>query len=123
MLFNNKFYNIEHSTISVENASFSIRLNKEHSIYKGHFPDFPVTPGVVQLEIIKELISITTDKNISLLSIRNCKFLAVLAPDDSLLTVDIAFTKNEEGELKISARISNPENVFFKLNGVYLPSN
>ena len=123
MLFNNKFYNIEQSTISVENASFSIRLNKSHSIYNGHFPDFPVTPGVVQLEIIKELISISTEKNVSLLSIRNCKFLAVLVTDDSLLSVDVDFTKNEDGELKISARIFNPDNVFLKLNGVYLPSN
>ena len=123
MLFNNNFYNIEHSTISDEKASFSIRLNKDHSIYKGHFPEFPVTPGVVQLEIIKELISISTNKRISLLSIRNCKFLAVLVPDDSFLSVDIDFTNNEDGNLKISARIANQENVFFKLNGVYVPSN
>ena len=123
MLFNNNFYNIEHSTISEEKASFSIRLNKDHSIYKGHFPGVPVTPGVVQLEIIKELISITTNKRISLLSIRNCKFLAVLVPDNSLLSVDIDFTTNDDGNLKISARISNQENVFFKLNGVYVPSN
>ena len=123
MLFYKLFYSIVESNILETNATFSIKLNENHPIYKGHFPNSPITPGVVQLEIIKELIFITTNKDTSLVSISNCKFLAILAPSDSQVKINIDFNIDENNNLKVIAKIFNHEKVFFKLNAIYNQSN
>ncbi|MBQ0740088.1 3-hydroxyacyl-ACP dehydratase, partial [Aquimarina celericrescens] len=42
--------------ITVGNIStVTITINKNHKIFKGHFPGNPVTPGVCMIQIIKEL--------------------------------------------------------------------
>ena len=37
---------------------FTIRLNPEHIIYKAHFPNYPITPGVCIIRIIRELLEL-----------------------------------------------------------------
>ena len=53
----NDFYTELSSTFSKENETgfkSLIRLNPLHEVYKGHFPQVPVAPGVVLVQIIKE---------------------------------------------------------------------
>jgi 3-hydroxyacyl-[acyl-carrier-protein] dehydratase len=33
------------------------RTRKEHAIFKGHFPDYPILPGVVQVEMMAQATS------------------------------------------------------------------
>ena len=55
MQFKDDFYTIEASTHDEDTLVYSIVINKDHDIFNGHFPSNPVTPGVMQMEIVKEL--------------------------------------------------------------------
>jgi 3-hydroxyacyl-[acyl-carrier-protein] dehydratase len=120
MLFKDDFYIIESSRVEEDANIFSIKLNKDHIIYKGHFPENPVTPGVVQMEIIKELSTESLQKTISLDSMGNCKFLAILNPNtDGEVDVVLKISELEGKKIKVIAQIKNNNNVFLKMNAVY----
>jgi 3-hydroxyacyl-[acyl-carrier-protein] dehydratase len=38
---------------TTDNIASEIRINAEHHLFNGHFPGAPVTPGVIQLQMIK----------------------------------------------------------------------
>jgi 3-hydroxyacyl-[acyl-carrier-protein] dehydratase len=58
----------------------SINLNKNHDVFKGHFPDNPVTPGVCMIQIIKEIAQTHVDSLLFLLNVSNVKFTAIINP-------------------------------------------
>ena len=47
---------ILYETIAVDAAGATIRLLPESPVYKGHFPGYPITPGVCLVEIALELM-------------------------------------------------------------------
>lgn len=120
MLLHNDFYAIAASSSNEDTYNFTVHLNPVHHIFDGHFPGNPVTPGVVQMEMVKELLGIALDKKMSLKSMGTCKFLAVLNPNDTP-DVDIAIktSLSEEGATKVTASIVAGETSFFKMNAIY----
>jgi len=45
------FYHIIQLKQSANVLSAEIRLNPDHEVYKGHFPQQAIVPGVIQLQI------------------------------------------------------------------------
>ncbi|MES2629482.1 MAG: 3-hydroxyacyl-ACP dehydratase [Bacteroidota bacterium] len=97
----------------------AVAIAAGHAIFEGHFPTQPVTPGVLQLQLVKELIAEVIDRNLMLSTIGRCKFLAVWDPrNHPEIEVDINYTE-ENGELRASATGAKDETVFFKFSAVY----
>lgn len=120
MLLHNDFYAIASSSTEEDIYNFTVHINPVHHIFDGHFPGNPVTPGVVQMEMIKELLSIALDKKMSLESMGTCKFLAILNPNETPdVDVSIKTSLSEEGATKVTASINAGDTSFFKMNGSY----
>lgn len=119
-MLSDSFYTVQ-SFESIENKIIAeIQLNAQHPIFEGHFPKNPITPGVVQMEIVKELISKAIYKKVGLKSMSSCKFLAILNPNEHpIVQINIQLSDSENGEKKANAVIQNEEITFFKMNGVY----
>lgn len=97
MLLKN-FYNILTSE-SLDAHAFiaTIEIQKEHPIFKGHFPNFPVTPGVVMLQIIKELTEHHCHQSLFLESASNVKFLSLVDPNvHASLKFNITFQEDDQ---------------------------
>ena len=106
---------------SVNETGFitTIKLNPHHIVYSGHFPGHPVTPGVIQMQIIHELLEKKFGKSIKLTAMDQCKFLKILNPQEiSQITIYIEF-KRTDGLLHINARGEYGTEIFFKLNAIY----
>ena len=119
MILLDKFYTI--ASIQMENdvLKATLKLNPAHSIFDGHFPENPVTPGVVQMEIIKELLNVHFNRSIELVSMSNCKFLAILNPNETPV-IDITLVlKEEDDQLKVNSTIVFEEKGFLKLSAIY----
>ncbi len=117
-LINNLFRVLE-TSIGESGFSSIIKLNPDHIVYTGHFPGHPVTPGVIQLQIVHELLENHFDKNLRLITLPNCKFLKILNPKEILqLVVYIEFSRTVD-ELTIKARGENGRDIFFKLSATY----
>lgn len=73
------------------------RTKKEHAIFKGHFPDYPILPGVVQVEMMAQATSFIVfliHKNpmelkmdVALLGINEARFRKPIFPEMDLKIV------------------------------------
>ena len=110
---------IENYVVNEKGFSSEIRLDAKHTVYSGHFPEQPVTPGVIQLFIVHNLLEKHLEKKIQLKTVSQCKFLKILNPDENpYLTVNVTIELKED-ILTISATGANKNHVFFKLNASY----
>ncbi len=115
----NNLFEVVNYFITDTGFSSGIKLNPEHLVYSGHFPGHPVTPGVIQMYIVHNLLETHFQKRIKLLSISQCKFLKILNPlENSELNVTVII-KNYGEVLTINATGETHTAVFLKLNANY----
>lgn len=80
-----------------------VELLPDHPLYRGHFPDQPVVPGVCTLALIRACASGVTGRTLTYAEIRECKFIAALLPAEGLeITLD--FSLRENGEISGSVK-------------------
>ncbi len=89
---------------SEESCQFVIALRPDSPVYGGHFPGFPVTPGVALLTVVRELLESRLHKPLALASADDVKFLRPLTPEDNPVTV----TFREFSDTGVKAEISGP---------------
>ena len=122
MKLNGDFYKIESRMEGLPEgqSGFNIILNPDHLIYKAHFPDQPVTPGVCILQMIQELLSAQEDTPMYIKKIKNAKFTNMISPlSDRRISILFNSVSEEEGGLKaqgVVARSENPNELFLKFS-------
>ena len=121
MMFKDDFYTLSNLEVHGTRATAQINLNPKHSIYKGHFPGNPVTPGVCQIQIVKETLGHIVGEPLFLKTAKNIKFLNVLLPTKSPIDLDLDYEESAPG-INVSATLAAGETVFLKFSG-YFQSN
>lgn len=76
----NDFYKIDSRNNEGDDVLFYISLLPGYCAYKGHFPGRPVSPGVCNIQMIKECAEQVTNRRLFLGYIAQCRFLAVITP-------------------------------------------
>lgn len=116
MLLENSFYTILSQTITLEGLRSIVRLNVDHEIFKAHFPNNPITPGVCLIQIAGELIARHLGSEIKLQSAKNIKFISVLDPRlDPQATFDISLDQTLAANIIVRAN----ETVIAKISAQY----
>jgi len=97
----------------------TVNLNKDHAIFKGHFPGNPVMPGVCTMQIIKELLEKALQESLVLVQSTNIKFMTIINPEVSpILSLSLQVsTKDAKYVIKNTTRFNGSEAL--KLNAVY----
>lgn len=116
MLLNNFFF-IENLEYADEVVQASLRLEKDHAIFNGHFPNLPVVPGVCMMQMVKEIMESLEGKQLMIREAPNIKFLSVLNPKENCL-VDSSISIDErlgENLMNITATIKAGPVTFFKM--------
>ena len=97
---------ILYETIAVDLAGATVRLLPESPVYRGHFPGYPITPGVCRVEIALELIAEMAgqaghdekgaghDKKVRLVGAKNIKFTSPIIPSEG---TELRFNLGGEG--------------------------
>ena len=113
------FYKVSNTSLAGDNAITTLKVNKDHEIYKGHFPGRPVTPGVVLMQLFKEDAERIYDKKLQLVRADNVKFTAVFDPTiDEELILDSNLT--ETGEfIKLKGIAKTREGIVLKISSLY----
>ena len=83
MNLRNTLYNIDMMPQDVAALTFVVGLNADHEIYRAHFPGQPVTPGVILLEMARELIQVALHCKCEIVAVKNVKFLDIVSPIDN----------------------------------------
>lgn len=96
-----------------------VHINADNRLFEGHFPNNPVAPGVMQVQLVKELVELHFNKTVELLSMSRCKFLAILNPVKTP-EIEVEMDLTEDGdEIKVKAMGKAGEEVFFKFFASY----
>lgn len=113
----NDFYSLtELENTNDSNYKALIRLNASHEIFKGHFPNNPVTPGVCMLQIIKEITEKVVSKKLFMNQCSNVKFMALINPEvNSDLVLSLEITETTTNEYKVKNTTTFDEIVALKL--------
>ena len=85
-----------YTVVSKEENSATVRLIPESPIYKAHFPEYPITPGVTLLQIALELMGKR------LVGAKEIKFVAPVLPGDG---TEIRFEWEFKDENTVSVSI------------------
>ena len=96
---NKMLQGILYETIAVDAAGATVRLLPESPVYQGHFPGYPITPGVCLVEIALELIAEMAgqaghDGKVRLVAAKNIKFTSPIIPTSG---TELRFNLGGEG--------------------------
>lgn len=116
------FYSEQSSDFSEnnrENFYCEIVLNPEHPVYKGHFEQVPIAPGVCLTQVIKELVAAKYKLNLRMSQADNIKFLSMINPRENP-NMRISFTvKHVDTMLEVSATYTHAGTSFVKFKGKF----
>jgi len=113
-------YTISNFTSDNDTISAEITFDVSHSIFKGHFPGNPIVPGVIQVQIIKELLEKGLSKELMLNKSKNIKFLNFISPlKNREISVSINHKASDNNVIRTSAIITSQEVTFLKFSGEY----
>lgn len=60
---------------------FDITLNPACAVYEGHFPGEPVSPGVCNIQMIKECAEQVAQKPLLLNNLQQCRLTVLMTPE------------------------------------------
>ena len=95
-----------------------IRLEPDNIIFKAHFPEYPITPGAVQIRVATELLESHLGTSLTLRTVSDLKFMEPLYPGAEAA---YSFTKFVEvdGHLKVELTVRSEEKVFSRMSLEY----
>lgn len=79
MLIEN-YYKINDFLVEGGEAVFQISLLADCDVYKGHFPGEPVSPGICNIQMIKECAEMIAGKSLFLNNLQICRLTTLVTP-------------------------------------------
>ena len=87
-------------------------LTTDHSVFGGHFPDAPVVPGVMTMQLVRQCCADALRREVSFHEIKEAKFLAPILPHRHN-EVEIQLSIKDDNNL--TAQVSHHETTMMKL--------
>jgi len=115
-----EFYKIANLSSDDSGIVATTKLNPDHEVYKGHFPGQPVVPGVIQLQIIKEILEDVLEEKLFMGNIIQVKYLIPITPlENPELNFTITNKKTDSNIIKSNVSISFNDKIFTKAKIVF----
>ncbi|MES2512670.1 MAG: 3-hydroxyacyl-ACP dehydratase [Bacteroidota bacterium] len=116
----NDFYTVVSIQKPAENKLLAtIQLNVDHDIFKGHFEQMPVVPGVCQTQMIKEILQQETGKDLTLTTGNNIKFTGMIIPTQNPgFQLELSYTV-AQNQYTVDAQMFFENTIFTKFKGTF----
>lgn len=93
---------------------------QDHAIFQGHFPGQPVVPGVVMMQLVKEVLEQALEDSLQLVTASQMKFLQFIDPRQNPSVDLLVNYKTDSGEeWSVTASLQEGGVIFFKFIGRY----
>ncbi len=84
------------------------RFPQDLAVFRGHFPDYPVVPGVYLLAAAQDVVKRVWSGSWELSKVVEAKFRGVVLPDVAVV-VEAAFRPGENGHAIVHAEVKTEE--------------
>lgn len=113
MILKNYLYKVINENKFPERVTYSLSLNQECPIYKAHFPNMPITPGVCIIQVVEELLEDHLKMNLQTADVKNAKFLRVLKPADKVICVNLVQIQKQKQIIKAQAMVTDSSDTVY----------
>ena len=83
--------------VSSDAAGATLRLLPDSPVYQGHFPGYPITPGVCLVQMAMDLIEEMAGRKVRLAAAKNIKFTSPVIPGEG---TELRFNISGEGGVR-----------------------
>ncbi len=98
-----------------------IEFNAIHDIFKGHFPENPILPGVCCIQIIKEILALELHNEIILTRASSIKYLSFINPNvHGSVNFAIEFMGKENEHISCSVSVYSESITFCRFKGEFM---
>ncbi|MBO4656076.1 MAG: hypothetical protein J5644_11075 [Bacteroidales bacterium] len=113
----NSFFHILKEERAENSAQFTIKLNAEHPIFQGHFPGYPITPGVCVTQMAVDLFSHIFQQKFMIKKAKNIKFINILKPDETdTCDYQLSWEAVDGQEYRIKAIVNQGDTIYAKMD-------
>lgn len=93
-----------------------IALNPDCGVYAGHFPNEPVSPGVCNIEMLRQCAETIHHRPLRIRRVKQCRLTALMTPlTTPQANVSIDLQEQCEGTYRLTASISEGETTYLTL--------
>ncbi len=122
MKLKDNFFKVGGKEVQDDIVQYTVSFEPKHFIYKAHFPDNPVTPGVCIIQMVQELAGEHLQYPLRLRQVVKAKFQNVINPLE-YPTVNVSFSITpEEQAHKVTATVFCGETKFSQLTVILQPT-
>lgn len=119
-MLNDNLYTIQITDSGADELKAEIHLDAAHEVFKGHFPDVPVLPGVAMLQMVKDTIESNQKTKLFFQIASSIKFLDFVNPTITRqLFLEIKFKEKTSDQISIQAQLKSDQAVHLKLQATY----
>ncbi|MFT5920007.1 MAG: 3-hydroxyacyl-[acyl-carrier-protein] dehydratase [Granulosicoccus sp.] len=109
------FYELRLLTETDEGFQADVSLNPDHPVYQGHFPNQPVAPGVLLMDMCRTVAETALSREVRIGSARSIKFVKVVDPTKlQELTLTMKFVESEDS-VRFQCVATSGEDTYFKI--------
>jgi len=120
-MLENKYFVVKSCEAIADGYCYHIELNANHPVYEGHFPGSPVSPGVCSIEMIKECVEKIYERQLTLVSISQCRFINVLTPDKGDdISINITSSLEETNVKVVASIVDTNDTVYVTFKGDFI---
>jgi len=97
-----------------------IHFQETHPLYEGHFPGFPLTPGVCQMALVRDSLELALGRALRLKKARHLKFMHMhQASSEPSLLLNVRI-REDQGVLHSDATLAGKEKTLFKMKAHFV---
>lgn len=113
------FYSVIETTKNESGYCTQVKINKDHELYLGHFPNRPVTPGVILMHLFKEEAERVSNQKLQLQNASNVKFTAVVDPNEDQNFKLHSSIEEENGFVTLKGTAEHRNVIALRINAVF----
>ncbi len=110
------YYTIE-NVVKLEDGTtlFHISLRSDSAVYQGHFPGQPVSPGVCNIQLIKECAEQVAGKPLLMNNLQQCRLTTLVTPLEHPEVEVRLFLEEKDSGYKLKATLGKGENIYLDM--------
>ena len=120
MELSGSFFSVLSSEVAEGLGTYNLRLNGDHFIFRCHFPEQPIVPGVCIVQMLSELIAGYAGRKLYVKEMRRVKFVGPVYPDQTPQLSYRITSYNDDGQTVTASAVLTPlgegSNVLCKLS-------
>lgn len=117
----NEYFTIDGKVTDGDETVFDVTLLPDYGAYAGHFPGNPVSPGVCNIQMIKECAEQLAGTRLFLGYISQCKLSAVITPQTTPhLHIRVQLVE-DDALYKVRATIHDDTTTYIDFKGELTP--